>query len=227
MKPKEIDHETWLDLSAAAEFLGVHFTTLRRWADAGDIACIRTPGGRRRFSVKTLEQFIAGLAQEPGASLVQPPASGLAAIQPMQERAIQHTQQSIHNLPAHANWFSGMSEAQRLHLKGTGHHLMALLLQYNNINRTDGGEAFLEEGKRFMREYASVCLQVQLTLPETVRVFLFFRSSILDSIQETGSLGGSEDHEGLRLYHRTTEFLDQLLLDLIGSYLQYQNQISA
>ena len=42
--------ERWLTLSQAAQELGVHLTTLRRWADNGDIPVMLTPGGHRRFA---------------------------------------------------------------------------------------------------------------------------------------------------------------------------------
>jgi excisionase family DNA binding protein len=38
-----------LRLSVAAELLGVHPDTLRRWADAGRLRVYRTPTGERRF----------------------------------------------------------------------------------------------------------------------------------------------------------------------------------
>ncbi len=38
-----------LRLSEAAALLSVHPDTLRRWADAGQVPCTRTPGGERRF----------------------------------------------------------------------------------------------------------------------------------------------------------------------------------
>jgi excisionase family DNA binding protein len=41
--------QEWLTLSEAAQALGVHPTTLRRWADHGDIPVRVTPGGHRRF----------------------------------------------------------------------------------------------------------------------------------------------------------------------------------
>jgi excisionase family DNA binding protein len=63
MVPSGSSAEKLVDLAAAAAYLGVHFTTLRRWADAGKIAHIRTPGGRRRFSQTDLEQFRQSLNQ--------------------------------------------------------------------------------------------------------------------------------------------------------------------
>jgi excisionase family DNA binding protein len=214
MKSKNIEHEMWLDLSDAAGYLGVHFTTLRRWANAGEIAFIRTPGGRRRFSIQALERFLKSRVQ----------GSGLKIVTPLEDRAVDHARQNVRNLPVGENWLGKMSEDQRLVLKGSGRRLMALLLQYNG--RAEGGEAFLEEGRRITGEYSQVCGQSGFTLQETVHVFLFFRRSILDAIHETGYLGGCEDHEGQRLFRRTNEFLDDLLTNLIDRFMEAPETIS-
>jgi len=49
--------------SQAAEYLGVSLATIRRWTDAGHVACYRTPGGQRRFSRAQLDRFIASMSQ--------------------------------------------------------------------------------------------------------------------------------------------------------------------
>ncbi|MDN5347409.1 MAG: putative resolvase [Clostridia bacterium] len=46
MKPELEEH---YPLRKAAEILGVHPVTLRRWEREGKIRCIRTPSGQRRF----------------------------------------------------------------------------------------------------------------------------------------------------------------------------------
>jgi excisionase family DNA binding protein len=65
----------WLSLKDASDFLGVHFTTLRGWADRGEIPVFRTPGGHRRFSVADLRRFLAersnNLARVTEAGLVE------------------------------------------------------------------------------------------------------------------------------------------------------------
>lgn len=208
MKRKDLDHETWLDLAEAAEYLGVHFSTLRRWADSGAIPYIRTPGKRRRFSLEVLEAFLEQRRQGG--------PSALALVQPLEERAIDYARTGLHSRPDSQDWLARLNEAQRAGMRGTGHRLMALLLQYNS--RLDGCEAYLEEGRRILREYGRICRDSGLSLPETVRIFLFFRRSILDAVQETRSIGGGEDSTGLQLYHRTTDFLDELLVELIGGY---------
>ena len=40
-----------------AEALGVHFSTVRRWADEGKIECIRL-GTQRRISYESLKSFV-------------------------------------------------------------------------------------------------------------------------------------------------------------------------
>jgi excisionase family DNA binding protein len=47
--------------SQAALYLGVSLATIRRWTDAGHIACYRTPGGQRRFSRAQLDGFITSM----------------------------------------------------------------------------------------------------------------------------------------------------------------------
>jgi excisionase family DNA binding protein len=41
----------------AAERLGVHVSTLNRWADAGHLETYRTPGGHRRFRVSDVNRM--------------------------------------------------------------------------------------------------------------------------------------------------------------------------
>lgn len=56
-----------LSVSAAARLLGVSSSSLRAWAAAGRVPCVRTPGGHRRFA---LDELVRWLAERGGA----PPA---------------------------------------------------------------------------------------------------------------------------------------------------------
>jgi excisionase family DNA binding protein len=49
-----------LSTSAAAQYLGIHAGTLRRWTDQGIVKCIRFPNGRRdrRFAKQDLDKFL-------------------------------------------------------------------------------------------------------------------------------------------------------------------------
>ena len=59
--------ENQLGLSTAqtARELGVSLSTVRRWADQGHLASIRTPGGQRRFPREAIEAFLKSLRQDP------------------------------------------------------------------------------------------------------------------------------------------------------------------
>jgi len=52
------EKSSWFPISYAAKYLGVHFTTLRRWSDEGLIEFVRTPGGKRKYHKSTLDDFI-------------------------------------------------------------------------------------------------------------------------------------------------------------------------
>ncbi len=54
--------------SQAALYLGVSLATIRRWTDAGHIACYRTPGGQRRFSRVQLDGFITSMMEGPASA---------------------------------------------------------------------------------------------------------------------------------------------------------------
>jgi excisionase family DNA binding protein len=44
-----------LTVSQAAERLGIHPETLRRWADNGDVQMVKLPSGYRRFEPTVIE----------------------------------------------------------------------------------------------------------------------------------------------------------------------------
>lgn len=59
--PAGEDRQLMFTSSQAARYLGVSLATIRRWTDAGHVACYRTPGGQRRFSKEQLDGFVASL----------------------------------------------------------------------------------------------------------------------------------------------------------------------
>ena len=203
---------SWLDLSEAARYLGVHFTTLRRWADAGRVPCIRTPGGRRRFAMSELQRFLDGLRQN------QPPAlSSSTAIASLDTRTLDAARQQLQaGTGFDTQWQRRFGEEQRLKFRYTGQQLLGLLIQFGS--RADAGDAFLEEGRRLAAEYGQTCCAAGMSISETVRTFLFFGHSMLGAVQQAGSVNGAHDAEGLRLYQRMSDFLDAILLATVESY---------
>ena len=195
----------WLDLSDAADYLGVHFTTLRRWTDDGKVPCIRTPGGRRRYRLAELTAFLASLQR---GELRVP---GETALVPTPPR---------HVGLAGEPWIARLSEAQRTAMRQGGQQLMAVLMQY--ASRREGGEAFLREGRRLAALYGVTNQQAGLSLLETLRAFLLVRRSINDAVYQAGSVAGAPDEETWRLYERVAFFLDVMLEATVEAFEQAQ-----
>lgn len=202
----QANQKPWLGLSEAADFLGVHFTTLRRWVDAGKVPCIRTPGGRRRFKRAELAAFLE--------SLREGDSTALAVVDARSGQPVPF--QVGHVGVANEPWYERLDDSQRMAMRHGGQQLMAVLMQY--ATRSNGGEVFLEEGQRLAASYGTASRAAGLSLVETVRAFLMVRHSINDSVYQAGSLAGSPDRETWRLYDRMNAFLDNMLLATLDAY---------
>jgi excisionase family DNA binding protein len=209
----EASSDHWLDLSRAAEILGVHFTTLRRWADAGQVPCMRTPGGRRRFSERELLQFLRASHQ----SRSDVPAPLESATLAMARQQLRVGEGGHETLLAH------FGEDDRARFRGSGQRLLGLLIQYGS--RQDSGDAFLGDARRLAAEYGSECRRHGLSVTDTVRAFLFFGHSMLSAVQQACLPNEMVDEEGLRLYKRMSQFLDSVLLATVESYCQQPPQL--
>jgi excisionase family DNA binding protein len=199
--------QAWVGLAEAAEYLGIHITTLRRWADAGRVAHIRTPGGKRRFLRRDLGAFQQGLFQAEASG--PRPAVELQALDPPR-RQLEGEEVLLEP------WKLHMSPELQNNFRHSGQLLMALLMQYNC--RSDAGESFLAECRQKASQYAGLCRQAGMSLGETVQTFLFFRRSILESIHDTSTIDGQTDPESRRMFQRTNYFLDQFLLELVKGF---------
>jgi excisionase family DNA binding protein len=200
--PEDSKNDPWLELGQAADLLGVHFTTLRRWVDENRVPSYRTPGGRRRFRQSELVAFVRSLR-------TGDPVATPAALLPM-------VAQVPHLGVSGEPWYSKFDDAQRLALRNEGRQMMAVLLQY--ATRTNGGEVFLDEGRRMAVDYGLTCRRAGLSLVETAHAFVRVRRSIMDSVYQAGSLAGSPDAETWRLYDRMNTFLDSMLLATLEAY---------
>ena len=66
--PTGDDRQLVFTSSQAARYLGVSLATIRRWTDAGHIACYRTPGGQRRFSKRPARRVHRFAAERRGSA---------------------------------------------------------------------------------------------------------------------------------------------------------------
>jgi excisionase family DNA binding protein len=57
-RPVPAEGADWLTLGAAAKYLGVAQSTIRKWSDVGRVPTFYTPGGHRRYRRRDLDAFL-------------------------------------------------------------------------------------------------------------------------------------------------------------------------
>lgn len=206
-----VDEKQWLTLREASKLLGVHYTTLRRWADAGDVPCFRTPGGHRRFRVRDLVTWM-GQAQTvslvPAHDALVRSALGFAR-QEMAEQGV-----------ARERWHAAFAgEDERREMGEMGRSLFGLAIRY--LTRTQGRERVLQEGQRIGRYYGQQCAERQIPLLETARAFVFFRRSLLQAVGPGQAGMGQFDAEDARIQRSLNYYMDEVMCACLDSYEQH------
>jgi excisionase family DNA binding protein len=198
----------WLSLTEASELLGVHPTTLRRWADSGSIPCFRTPGGHRRFRTGDLAAWMQGketTALAPQSETLVQSAVGYTR----QEMARKHV--------SHESWYVAFDrEADRQQMRDTGRRLFGLAIQY--MGRTRDHEPVLQEGRRIGEFYGQACARHGVSLVDTVRALFFFRESLLRAAKPGQASPGQYDAEDVRIHRQLRHFLDEIMYACLASY---------
>jgi excisionase family DNA binding protein len=196
----------WLSLKQAADRLGVHPTTLRRWADSGDIRVLLTPGGHRRFAVADVVRF----AEEHRRLRM---VSGLEQI--WAEQAIKQTRLEIVN-HGDEHWLTAFSEDERERKRLLGRKLMGVMLQYISLNH--GGDDFLEEARSLGREHADNALGLGLPLVDAIQAMLFFRDTLVEVAIQLPEVAHVQAEVNTRLLRRINTLLNAVKLAIVETY---------
>jgi excisionase family DNA binding protein len=203
-----MDQKDWLSLSEASELLGVHPSTLRRWADSGGIPCLRTPGGHRRFQATDLSAWKQGRQ-----TMILVPHS-----EAFMQNAVGYTRQEMAKQQvSHESWYLAFdAEETRQRMRDTGRQLFGLAIRY--MGRTHNREPILQEGRRIGEFYGQQCADHSVSLVDTVRALNFFRESLLRASSPGQSYSGQYDSEDARIHRQMRLFLDEVMYACLDSY---------
>lgn len=197
--------DEWLPLSKAAEHLSVHPTTLRRWANNGDIPVMLTPGGHRRFSLAELKTF----ADEHHSPQLLEDVGALWASEAVGEARRQ--------LSSHRddNWLAPFDDEMRLRHRALGQQLMGLTLRYLS---DDSNEAHLTSAIEIGHQYGQISLQAGIPLSGALRASIFFRDTLVETALHLPEHNDVKTDASLRLLRRINTLLNTVQLAIAEIY---------
>lgn len=209
MPTQSENNETWLTLSEAAGLLAVHPTTLRRWANNGDIPTLVTPGGHRRFAATDLARF----ARERSALRNVNGYAGLWAT-----KALANARQEV-VARRQNSWLAYFDEEGRNRNRMLGQQLMGLTLQYlSSESNEENGESILVEARRIGHQYATNAKEHGLPLRITLEASMFFRDSLIETALQLPETANIRPEANLRLLRRVNSLINAVHLAVADVY---------
>jgi len=199
----------WLSLSEVAKVLGVHPSTVRNWADQGQMPVHRTTGGHRRFKRSEVELWQQAQRH-----------NGPNEAQLVIQNALKRTRFQITEGHLQAeDWYQKLDEAARGQYRISGRNLMQGLLVYLSA----GGAEAEAEARSLGYEYAARGRRHGLSVLDATQAFLFFRNSLLDamlSVYEAASVSSSQAWSDM--FRKINAFTDGILVTLLETYEAFE-----
>lgn len=185
--------DRWLSLGEASAVLGVHRSTLRRWADEGRIACQRTVGGHRRFDRALLLRSVAEQGETGAGSTHHPDPT-----QPSRTEA---------------EWHGRLQDAGQVEqLRAMGQRLSGIVVQY--LGRDDADLRLLAEARALGRDYAVRSRSAGMSVAQAVEAFLFYRANLVRLLSHDPAPAA----DGLARYERFDSVVSAVLVGLVRGY---------
>jgi excisionase family DNA binding protein len=217
---KKIEQSVYLSLSEASRMLGVHSTTLRRWADAGMVPVYVTPGGHRRFALADIEAL---REHKP------PPVHALA--NSWAQRALDQARTELQRVdisPEQApTWLTHLADEERDSWRRVSMQLMGVVLRYVSSQTDQDDEALLEEARAIGKSYALYGLHSNMPLSTALEAALFFRDSLVDAAMNMPEQANMRNEASARLLRRISQVLNVVQLSVVASYESHANQVGS
>ena len=195
----------WLSLSATAEILGVHPSTVRLWSDKGLLPVHRTKGGHRRY--KRSEVLLWAQTAREGRT-VQP--------EDMMQSAIRNVRMQVTEGKLEAeSWYQKLDEEARAQYRQSSRSLFQGLMNYlASTNEDAASEAFA-----IGYEYASRARRYNLSYVDAARAFMFFRNVLIESVMKVYSEANIPSGKAWEeMLHKMHTFTDQILISLLDTF---------
>lgn len=207
---KKIEQSVYLSLSEASSILGVHSTTLRRWADAGSVPVYVTPGGHRRFARTDIEALRSR----------KPAASDHTLACTWAQQALHQARTELQRAEQSPMWLARLDEDERTTWRQVSMRLMGVVLRY--VSAQDDDDLLLEEARAIGTAYAAHALNANIPLTTALEVALFFRDSLVDAAMNLPGQAQMRPEASARLLRRISQVLNAVQLAVVAGYESVQ-----
>jgi excisionase family DNA binding protein len=204
----EPSRPVWLTLGAASQQLGVSETTIRRWADEGEIRSYRTRGGHRRILEEDLKAIVAN-AGSAAAARDTDRISDLALARVKRRITRGRQGQAL----AH---FATLSPDAVDRLRLLGRQVEDLFARY--IASDSKKDRFTDDARTIGREYGRSLVAEKVGLTAAVATFNSMRRSLEETASQIASEAGLSTEEAVDAVESTLELADHMLEGMASVY---------
>jgi excisionase family DNA binding protein len=199
--------ETWITLGAAAALMGVSESTVRRWADAGELRSYRTSGGHRRVLEEDLRQLVGPRA----ASAPSRDTDRISDIALLRVKRQLNRRGRGPALP-----LEGFSEEARDRLRLLGRQLVDLFARFIASNAK--GERFSADARTVGHEYGRMLVEQGVRLSVAVATFNRLRHSLEETASQIASESSLSAEDAVEAIEQTLGLADTVLEGMAEIY---------
>lgn len=195
----------WLTLTEASEQLGIHPTTLRRWADNGDLPVYITPGGHRRFLQDDIAAFMKNRSLMPQAD----------PRQILEVYLLGETRQRLRK-ESHPAKLDLFTEQQRTEQRELGQRMISLIMQH--MTSAEGDDELLQEARRSATLYGKACRENGLTVADSLEIVMFFRDNLSEVALHMPQMAQMDENEQVRVLRKINQVFNTIQLGLLAYF---------
>ncbi len=192
----------WVSLARACEILGVNESTVRRWADSGEIQVFRTPGGHRRFDEAELQELVETGGRRPERTL--------------ESAALSRIRRQLHSNKADARWYRETDADERDALRPLGRRLVEIVDDY--IAKRGRRNELEEEVSAIGDAYGAELQRRGMPLSQAIQAFTFFRRSLDETAKQLAERNRMSPEEAAVAREQIAGLADRVLLSLTAVY---------
>ncbi|HSO30846.1 MAG TPA: helix-turn-helix domain-containing protein [Candidatus Sulfomarinibacteraceae bacterium] len=209
---------TWLTIQEASDLIGVSPATLRRWADAGDLAAFVTPGGHRRFTRSSILGLLPTAAK---------PRRRLQELGETPERVVRQYRRELAESTSPGDWVRQLGEADRESYREPGRQILTGVLGFLDAQTPEDGERSLAGALAGSAQYGSMARQRGMALDALTDTFLQFRLPFLHELGRIARRRRLHTDEAMDLLLAAARVFDRLLISLIRGHAGLESTAAA